>query len=61
MVKLSWTDHRSSIWNAIFWVILVVVYHPTSQTRAKGKAARVILKEIDYIGAVLSIAGLTLM
>ncbi|KIY03036.1 uncharacterized protein Z520_01502 [Fonsecaea multimorphosa CBS 102226] len=49
------------MWNGIWWIVLFVVYFPESQTRAKGMAAKAILKKIDYVGGVLSIMGLTLI
>ncbi|OCT47870.1 putative major facilitator superfamily transporter [Cladophialophora carrionii] len=49
------------IWNGLWWVIIFIVYFPESQIRAKGQAAKAILKRIDYIGGALSIMGLTLI
>ena len=49
------------IWNGIWWVVILIIYFPESQTRAKGQAARAILKRIDYLGGTLSITGLTIL
>jgi hypothetical protein len=50
-----------SIWNAISFVGIVITYFPRSQTRARGEAAKQILREIDYFGGFTSITGLTLL
>jgi hypothetical protein len=49
------------IWNGLWWVIIAAVYFPESQIRAKGQAAKAILKRIDYVGGALSIMGLTMV
>jgi uncharacterized membrane protein len=47
-------------WNTLAFLGIGAFYFPHSQTRAGGKAAREILKKIDYIGGFLSIIGLVL-
>ena len=50
-----------SIWNGLATVGIAVLYFPKSQTRIKGEHAKAILAKIDYVGAFLSITGLTLL
>ncbi|OQU99157.1 hypothetical protein CLAIMM_04831 isoform 1 [Cladophialophora immunda] len=49
------------IWNGIWWLVLLVIYFPESQTRAKGRMSTEALKKIDYIGGITSVTGLTLI
>ncbi|OAL29919.1 hypothetical protein AYO22_01825 [Fonsecaea multimorphosa] len=49
------------IWNGIWWLVLLVVYFPESQTRTKRMMSKETLKKIDYIGAITSVTGLTLI
>ncbi|KAJ9611234.1 hypothetical protein H2200_004417 [Cladophialophora chaetospira] len=49
------------MWNGLWWVIIAAVYFPESQTRAKGQAAKAILRQIDYVGGALSIIGLVII
>lgn len=49
-----------SAWNGLALAGIAIFYFPESQTRAHGKAAREILKKIDYVGGVLSISGIVL-
>ncbi|OAP64845.1 hypothetical protein AYL99_00817 [Fonsecaea erecta] len=49
------------IWNGFWWLVLLVVYFPESQTRAHGMMSKEALKKIDYIGGITSTTGLTLI
>jgi multisubunit Na+/H+ antiporter MnhC subunit len=39
---------------------IALLYFPLSQTRVSGEAAKEIFSQIDYIGGITSIGGLTL-
>lgn len=49
------------IWNAMATVGIAVFYFPQSQVRSQKKTIREILPKVDFIGALLSIGGLTLL
>ncbi|KAL4889766.1 major facilitator superfamily domain-containing protein [Aspergillus ambiguus] len=49
------------IWCGFWWVVTALFYWPESQTRARGAAAKQILKQIDYIGGFLSIVGTAIL
>lgn len=51
----------SIIWNAVVLVGLVTTYFPKSHPRMEGYSKRMILSRIDYVGAFLSIIGITLL
>ncbi|KAF2429064.1 putative major facilitator superfamily transporter [Tothia fuscella] len=55
-----WGPWISLIYNGITAVGLAVTYFPHAHVRAAGFSNREILKRIDFIGAALSIIGLTL-
>ena len=54
---LTW----SRIWNGIVFVGLLTTYFPRSHPRLEGMSRAQILARIDYVGAVLSIVGITLL
>ena len=49
------------IWNGLTFVGLATTYFPKAHPRMEGFKKRDILKQIDYVGAILSIIGLTLL
>jgi len=55
-----WGPWISFIYNALCGIGLLLTYFPRAHVRAEGFTARAILKRIDYLGAFLSIVGLTL-
>ncbi|OAG45348.1 hypothetical protein AYO21_00696 [Fonsecaea monophora] len=55
-----WGIWIALIWNAIATVGIAIFYFPQSQIRGQRKTVREILPKIDFIGALLSIGGLTL-
>ncbi|KAJ8107802.1 hypothetical protein OPT61_g8614 [Boeremia exigua] len=60
--KSSW---RWSMWicliyNGVVFIGLAATYFPKSHPRMEGFTKSMILKQIDYVGAVLSIVGITL-
>ncbi|KAH8725112.1 major facilitator superfamily domain-containing protein [Phaeosphaeriaceae sp. PMI808] len=58
-----WSHHDlkcALIYNGIVGIGLLVTYFPHNHTHAEGFSRMAILKCIDYVGGVLSIAGLTL-
>ena len=56
-----WGMWISLIYNGITLVGLAVFYWPHGTRRADGLRKIEVLKRIDYVGAVLSIVGLTLL
>lgn len=56
-----WTQWISLIWNGVVFIGLVFCYFPQNHPRMEGFSRRRILRNLDYIGAVLSITGITLM
>jgi MFS family permease len=48
------------IWNALAFIGVSTTYFPKSHPRMEGFTKRKILAQIDYIGAVLSITGITI-
>ncbi|KAK6393115.1 hypothetical protein LTR65_002806 [Meristemomyces frigidus] len=55
-----WAMWISLIYNGIVFVGLATTYFPKSHPRLEGLSKRKILGEIDYVGAVLSIVGITI-
>lgn len=55
-----WGPWISLIYNGITLVGLAVTYFPHAHVRAEGLSRSAILKRIDFLGAFLSITGLTL-
>ncbi len=49
------------IWNAIAIIGIAIFYFPQSQVRGQRQTVRVILPKIDFVGALLSVGGLTLL
>lgn len=47
--------------NGIVTVGLIFTYFPKAHPRTQGQSKRQIIKDIDYIGGLLSITGLTLL
>jgi hypothetical protein len=41
-------------------VITAIFYHPPPRVNSQGLSRRQVLKEIDYIGGLLSISGMLL-
>lgn len=56
-----WVAWVSLIYNGITTVGLAVFYHPHTHARAQGYSKKAVLAKIDYVGAILSIVGLTLL
>ncbi|KIW13033.1 hypothetical protein PV08_08220 [Exophiala spinifera] len=59
-VTWRWTQWIVLIWNGIVFVGLLTTYFPKSHPRMEGMTNREILARIDYVGAALSIVGLTI-
>ncbi|KAI1628072.1 major facilitator superfamily domain-containing protein [Exophiala viscosa] len=59
-VTWRWTQWIALIWNGIVFVGLATTYFPKSHARLEGMSRRQILARIDYLGAILSIVGITL-
>jgi hypothetical protein len=59
-VTWRWGPWISLIYNGITGIGLAVTYFPHAHVRAEGFTKREILKRIDFLGAFLSITGLTL-
>lgn len=55
-----WGPWISLIYNGITLIGLAVTYFPHAHVRAEGLSRSTILKRIDFLGAFLSIVGLTL-
>lgn len=56
-----WGPWISLIWISIVFIALATTYFPKSHPRMEGFSKRKILTQIDYIGAVLSITGITIL
>ncbi|KAH7017109.1 major facilitator superfamily domain-containing protein [Ilyonectria destructans] len=56
-----WTMWVTMIWNGFVLAGLTFTYFPKDHPRMEGVSKRDILKQIDYVGAVLSIVGITLL
>ncbi|KAH7142914.1 major facilitator superfamily domain-containing protein [Dactylonectria estremocensis] len=56
-----WTMWLTLIWNAFVLIGLAFTYFPKDHPRVEGVSNRDILRQIDYVGAVLSITGITLL
>lgn len=51
----------SLIYNGVTFIGLAVTYFPKAHPRMEGFTKSMVLKRIDYVGAVLSITGITLL
>jgi predicted MFS family arabinose efflux permease len=56
-----WTMWICLIYNAIVFVGLATTYFPKSHPRMEGFSKLMILKQIDYVGAGLSVVGITIL
>jgi len=56
-----WGPWISLIWNGVVFVALAATYFPKSHPRMEGFSKRKILADIDYVGAILSITGITIL
>jgi hypothetical protein len=59
-VTWRWGAWISLIYNAITGIGLAATYFPHAHVRAEGFTKMEILKRIDFVGAILSITGVTL-
>jgi MFS family permease len=55
-----WGQWIALMWNGIVFIGLATTYFPKSHPRMEGFTKRKILARIDYVGAILSITGITL-
>ncbi|KAI1612526.1 putative major facilitator superfamily transporter [Exophiala viscosa] len=55
-----WGQWICLIWNGITFIGLVTTYFPKAHPRMEGFNKKMILARIDYVGAFLSITGITL-
>jgi len=55
-----WIGCFCAIWAFIGLVITAIFYHPPPRVNSQGLSRRQVLKEIDYIGGLLSISGMLL-
>lgn len=51
----------SLIYNAVVLLGLLLTYFPKAHPRMEGFTKMTILKQIDYVGATLSIVGITIL
>lgn len=56
-----WTMWITLIYNGIIFISLLFTYFPKSHPAGEGVSKRRLLGEIDYVGAVLSIVGITIL
>lgn len=56
-----WGQWISLIWNGIVFVGLATTYFPKSHPRMEGFSKWKVLSRIDYVGALLSIVGITIL
>ena len=52
--------HCCSLWNFLGLIGIALCYHPPARHNVDGLSKMEILKRIDYVGAFLSITGVTL-
>jgi len=57
----SKTNTLQRMVNGIVAVGLIFTYFPKAHPRTQGQSKRQIIRDIDYIGGVLSITGVTLL
>ncbi|KIW09922.1 hypothetical protein PV08_11698 [Exophiala spinifera] len=55
-----WGQWISLIWNGLVFIGLATTYFPKAHPRMEGFSKSKILARIDYVGAVLSITGITI-
>jgi len=55
------TDNLNSIYNGVAFIGMVFTYFPKRLTAVDRGSKMATLKQIDYIGAFLSITGITLL
>ncbi|KAH0829233.1 putative major facilitator superfamily transporter [Fonsecaea pedrosoi] len=55
-----WTQWIALIWNGVVFLGLLTTYFPKAHPRLEGMSKQQILKRIDYLGAILSVVGITL-
>jgi len=55
-----WAFLIVGVWNFLGFVGLIFCYHPPPRHNVDGLSSMDILKEIDYVGALLSIGGVAL-
>ncbi|OAP59359.1 hypothetical protein AYL99_06657 [Fonsecaea erecta] len=48
------------IWNGLGLIITALFYFPPPRVNSKGKSRQEVLREIDYVGGLLSISGMVL-
>ncbi|KAK5174973.1 uncharacterized protein LTR77_000109 [Saxophila tyrrhenica] len=46
------------VWNGIGFFLTLFFYHPPPRVNSMGKSRREVLREIDYVGGLLSISGM---
>jgi hypothetical protein len=56
-----WSMWITLIYNGLVFLGIATTYFPQAHPRAEGFSKRKILSEIDYIGAALSIVGITIL
>lgn len=54
-----WVGAFVAGWNFVGLVLLAIFYNPPPRPNSHGHSKREILKRVDYVGAVLSICGVT--
>ena len=54
-----WVGAFVAGWNFVGLVLLALFYNPPPRPNSHGHSKREILKRVDYVGAVLSICGVT--
>lgn len=52
---------ESSIYQGIAFVGVALLYFPSKHSRLVGLRRRDVIRDIDYVGGLLSLAGLTLL
>ena len=62
MNPTSWTLSESySAFGSVVFIGLVCVYTPKAHPRAEGYTKKSIVAQLDYVGGIMSIAGITLV
>jgi len=55
-----WIGAICAIWSAIGFIMTAVFYFPPPRVNSQGLSRKEVLKQIDYLGGLLSISGMIL-
>lgn len=56
-----WGQWICLIWNGLTFIALAATYFPRMHPRMEGLTKRKIFSQIDYVGGILSIVGITIL